>query len=228
MSLKESMLLIFLAIILGFPLLGGCTKKEVKLAGEKVNTELGVNIARLRDDLYDVEFADSNNGWAAGYWGTIFHTKNGGKDWELQKSNINNMLIDIDFVNPDKGWIVGEYGTILHTENGGKTWQPQSGGTKRYLTALAFVDGQQGWVVGEVATILHTTDGGKNWKKQEWTRKKLKKKTPVIDMGQLLTPEQLGDIFGIKSIKEYMMSLCIIASSGRSLCIPIWLSLGER
>ena len=36
------------------------------------------------DDLYAVKFADAQSGWAVGEFGEIWHTTDGGTNWEFQ------------------------------------------------------------------------------------------------------------------------------------------------
>ena len=58
------------------------------------------------ETLNAVFFADENNGWAVGYFGTIIHTDDGGLSWSLQKSPIVADLYDVTFSDPRNGWAV--------------------------------------------------------------------------------------------------------------------------
>ena len=42
--------------------------------------------------LYDVQFINSNEGWAVGASGLIIHTIDGGEKWEQQYSGITDVL----------------------------------------------------------------------------------------------------------------------------------------
>jgi len=119
--------------------------------------------ARLQHDLFSVSFANENQGWASGRWGTILHTTDGGKAWTPQASGTDYTLTSIFFVDTKNGWAVGDRGTILHTKDGGLHWEKQKSPVSLFLMGVCFVNAQQGWAVGERTNILHTTDGGKTW-----------------------------------------------------------------
>ncbi len=51
--------------------------------------------ARLQHDLFSVSFANENQGWASGRWGTILHTTDGGKAWTPQASGTDYTLASI-------------------------------------------------------------------------------------------------------------------------------------
>src|SRR5216683_88598 len=56
---------------------------------------------------------------AAGDYGTILSTTDGGATWTLQSSGTRNALLGLSFVDVNTGWAVGEGGTILSTTDGG-------------------------------------------------------------------------------------------------------------
>ena len=57
--------------------------------------------------LHAVQFVDASEGWAAGDDGAIWHTIDGGKEWELVPSHVRASLRSVCFVNPYLGWVVG-------------------------------------------------------------------------------------------------------------------------
>ena len=65
---------------------------------------------RLTDDLFSVSFANAKDGWAAGRWGTVLHTADGGQTWEKQKTGVDFTLSSVSFVDPQNGWAVGDEG----------------------------------------------------------------------------------------------------------------------
>lgn len=121
---------------------------------------------RLHHDLFSVTFADQNQGWASGRWGTILHTIDGGKTWKRQISGTDYTITSIFFVDGKRGWAVGDRGTILHTDDGGANWKKQQSPVSVFLMGVYFVNAQNGWAVGERTNILHTADGGKTWRVQ--------------------------------------------------------------
>jgi photosystem II stability/assembly factor-like uncharacterized protein len=67
--------------------------------------------------------------WICGYNGSIYHTTDGGANWEQQR-NGNSIfhsryrLLDILFLDAKRGWAVGEEGLVIYTNDGGGTWKP--------------------------------------------------------------------------------------------------------
>jgi photosystem II stability/assembly factor-like uncharacterized protein len=140
--------------------------------------------------LRDIDFFDSNVGWAVGaahwdqaaktYKGTIIKTLNGGDTWTAQKAGVTVVLYGVYFVNANKGWVVGENGTILHTDDGGSTWTGQTAATAAKFRGVFFSDVNNGWATATQpihydiwgdpdnweASIWHTGNGGQTWVEQ--------------------------------------------------------------
>jgi photosystem II stability/assembly factor-like uncharacterized protein len=161
--------LLIMSLLLGFIAIGckgrlGVTAKPpprfYKITGENV---------------HGVDTVGSDHIWIVGSYGSIYHSMDGGKNWEPQNSGTENLLCAIDFINENVGWVAGAFGLILHTEDGGKNWvrqntdilnkDPGQPGSffQNNLFNLSFIDRQLGWAVGSMGIILKTTDGGKNW-----------------------------------------------------------------
>ena len=78
------------------------------------------------NDLDDILMIDANEGWAAGYFGTVLHTTDGGMSWEQQYNGNTNRLWGIYFLDGQTGWTCGAGTTMLHTSDGGQSWNAQS------------------------------------------------------------------------------------------------------
>ena len=76
-------------------------------------------------------FLDENIGWAAGNFGTIVKTTNGGQNWTSQSISTTDHIHSIFFTDPLNGWLVlyefvpDRHGSILRTTNGGESWFTQ-------------------------------------------------------------------------------------------------------
>src|SRR5262245_52159526 len=57
--------------------------------------------------LHAVQFVDQYEGWAAGDDGVVWHTIDGGKKWERQKTGTRASLRDLCFLDALFGWAVG-------------------------------------------------------------------------------------------------------------------------
>ena len=113
--------------------------------------------------LFDVAFHDGGMGWAVGNLGAMFHTRDGGLNWEdrtfpcLGSCTKPKDLIQIRFTDDKTGWIVGERGVVYRTEDAGFHWVQYPGEANVSLYGLSFPDASRGWASGERGTILQVT-----------------------------------------------------------------------
>ena len=118
--------------------------------------------------LWQIHFADANNGWFVGEFGTIGKTTDGGETWFQQFSGVYNVnLRSVFFLTPQIGWVVGKDETRLRTTNGGTTWiLEHTGYDYEYLyiyffdESIGWIIGTPGWWTGYPAVILYTENGG--------------------------------------------------------------------
>ena len=99
-------------------------------------------------------FGGNNFGWAVGSSGQILSSRDAGRTWSPQRSNVEVDLLDVKFINASEGWAVGAAGLILHTFDGGAHWFADSSSTSHLLQRVFFVDREHGWAVGFGGTIL--------------------------------------------------------------------------
>jgi len=97
-------------------------------------------------------FADNQNGWMVGEG--VFHTTDGGENWEHRDIGIGGEMQDIQFVDQKVGWLATDRGELWYTGNGGTRWHQLDSGTGFALRGLHFVNAQLGWIVGDGGTIL--------------------------------------------------------------------------
>ena len=89
--------------------------------------DAAANDARLND----VCFVDAQHGWAVGDRGVIWHTDDGGQQWQPQESGVACPLRPSGSLNEQIGWAGGGFahpythtstGVLLTTRDGGQTW----------------------------------------------------------------------------------------------------------
>jgi len=102
-------------------------------------------------------FVNRRRGWAVGAGGRVFATRDGGRTWAAQVSNVASDLFDVKFLDEFEGWAVGAQGTLIHTMDGGAHWVIQPSGTTHALERICFVGRTRGWLVGFGGTILSYT-----------------------------------------------------------------------
>src|SRR5258708_6838008 len=82
--------------------------------------------------LHAVQFVDAKEGWSVGDEGVVWHTIDGGQNWERQPTGVRASLRSVHFLNPFTGWIAGREelphgqgsaGVLLYTRDGGLKWQ---------------------------------------------------------------------------------------------------------
>ena len=123
----------------------------------------------FRRELYHLDFANKEKGWAVGDKGMILVTQDSGINWQIQKTGTDKALYNVDFRDENDGFAVGAKGTILRTENGGEIWEIVKTGFPNTFLRVNFADDKNGFVVGYNGTVLRTSDKGLTWLKQEST-----------------------------------------------------------
>lgn len=115
--------------------------------------------------LYSVYFPDRKYGYAAGAFGTIIKTTDGGTTWIDLNSNSADDLSEIYFINRLDGFAAGSSGSILKTTNGGSNWVKVFTGTDVYLHDIIFPVQATGYCAGLSGTVLKSSDKGNSWRK---------------------------------------------------------------
>ena len=119
-------------------------------------------------ELYCWHFFDANNAIAAGTYGYIIYTNDGGATWNYRDASVSTQLSGMHFVDDNNGWIVGGAGYILKTTDGGVTWSRTDLEITQSLWDVYFIDENTGWVVGGLSNVnqgivYSTVDGGVTW-----------------------------------------------------------------
>jgi len=115
------------------------------------------------DNMFSSFFLDERQGWVCGDRGALYHTSDGGVNWEKQTPNTSEPLAGISFCSAEVGWVVGKKGLIFHTVDGGKTWNLERTPKDKYLLTVEAVSPEKCWAAGDWGTILYTEDGGRTW-----------------------------------------------------------------
>lgn len=93
----------------------------------------------------------------------VFHTWDGGVNWEQQFIQTTREFYDVFFIDSLKGWTGNHIAMIWHTSDRGLSWDWQSVGFAHFAFQLFFLDSLLGWVAADHATCIRTTDGGNLW-----------------------------------------------------------------
>lgn len=151
---------------------GGETWRSGMLVGFTPPAASGNAGSPLRVRFTAATFVDSKRGWAVGAEGRVFATRDGGRTWTAQTSNVSTDLYDVKFLDNYEGWAAGAGGTLLHTTDGGSHWTIEPSGTTHALERLCFVGRAHGWAVGFGGTIIRFTPNAPSPKAPELRRQK--------------------------------------------------------
>jgi photosystem II stability/assembly factor-like uncharacterized protein len=127
--------------------------------------------------LRDVTFVDGQQGWAVGDRGAIWHTTDGGHNWQLQVSGVDCPLSAVEFIDARHGFAAGgstqpfshaSHGVWLETRDGGEHWRVDRNLLLPALRDIKFFDHQHGWAVARSSAlfpigVFTTQDGGQSW-----------------------------------------------------------------
>ncbi len=131
--------------------------------------------------LHAVQFVDTREGWAVGDEGVVWHSIDGGRNWERQPigatDSLRPSLRSLCFLNPYVGWIAGREelpggagssGVLLYTRDGGLHWRRVLANTLPGLHRICFVDDKTGYLAGDGSDaypsgLYATADGGRTW-----------------------------------------------------------------
>jgi photosystem II stability/assembly factor-like uncharacterized protein len=122
--------------------------------------------------ILDLNFLDSNEGWAIGFPSIILYTANGGNEWQFKSVELDEAAFyNIFFLDKNKAWLVGKKGLeakngiLLFTEDSGSSWEIQQKWVTPAINHAYFTNHRNGWMV-TYGAIMNTTDGGKTWTAQ--------------------------------------------------------------
>ena len=127
------------------------------LSGNWVKLDSGTT-----SDLTAVHFADAQQGWVAGAFGTVLKTSNGGARWEQVKIPSRASLVSV-FARTGNDVFVAR-NELSRSIDGGATWRE---GVDRLAATtsifdIEFVSPESGVFV-KAGQIYRSTDGGENW-----------------------------------------------------------------
>lgn len=136
---------------------------------EKQSSLMGKDIFDVLDlpTLFDVTFADSQNGIAAGLDGRIAVTHDAGETWNFEPNNVEEytdpFYAGVILPNGTR-WVVGSSGQVVMSPPGAPFQRGDLGSAiNSWIRAVSFLNNQRGWIVGGFGLIMNTDDGGKSW-----------------------------------------------------------------
>ena len=108
--------------------------------------------------VYGLFFTSALEGWASGQDGALMRTQDGGRQWEIQTTDVPEGLYDVGLVG-DRGWVVGDKGTVLRSVDGGKQWKKVDLGLEFrffWFRRLSAIPGDHAYLVGANGLVLNS------------------------------------------------------------------------
>ena len=113
-------------------------------------------------DILDFAAPNPSSIFAAGTFGRILHSSNGGSSWEFFNSGTSNVITSIDFFNSQAG-AASSLNSILTTSNGGQSWTLTTPGPNVNFNAVGMFSANGIVAVGNNSYVARTSNFGLNW-----------------------------------------------------------------
>ncbi|MEH6579761.1 MAG: YCF48-related protein [Amphritea sp.] len=124
--------------------------------------------------LTAITMLNKNTAWAVGHDGVVIKTEDGGANWKLIYSLLENSgadfvdpLLDVIFWDNQNGMAVGAFGQYYRTSDGGASWLNLSkrlpNEDELHLNAILRTPDQELWIASEYGTVFRSSDNGQNW-----------------------------------------------------------------
>jgi len=134
---------------------------------------VAVEAGGTTNPLLDVWFADEKSGLAVGAYGLIFSTDDGGENWKIRSSDLDNLdkyhYYSIASADGQTIYVSGEAGMLFRSDDAGVTWirldSPYEGSL---FGIVALSNGSAGRVIsfGLRGNIFVSDDKGETWERR--------------------------------------------------------------
>lgn len=152
--------------------------------------------------LNDMDFADAQTGYVAGY-GAILRTADGGMTWGYTTAK-DDHFVSLDVHTRDTVYACGNTGSILRTTDGGEHWEKLRTADRfsqpfYALQDVLFTDTQHGYAVGEDGLVIFTDDAGEHWSEFERFTTAHLRSIALLPNGVLLVCGDGGALWRLKA-----------------------------
>jgi len=111
-----------------------------------------------------IKFFDVNTGIAAGSYGILYKTTNGGVNWFIQSGLSNYRPTSISCIDANNWLIATETNIMNKTTNGGVNWIICNFSVSGlHPQAFSFINSNTGFCTDYLGTVFKTTNIGSNW-----------------------------------------------------------------
>lgn len=128
----------------------------------KINSQWITQSSGTVENLRSIYFINSETGYAAGEYGKMYKTVNGGNNWDTITTGIIRDINSLHFFNENTGIACANDGIIIRTSDSGINWTTIPSGVTGNLYAVSF-SGTRGVCAGGDGTLLYSDNSGLNW-----------------------------------------------------------------
>lgn len=149
--------------------------------------------------LMDIWFASENQGWAAGAFGTLLRTSNGGRDWEDAGYSLPNPEeLHLNGVVGDASgtlYLSSEWGLVYRSSTGGASWEVvESGFEGSFFGVLVNPHSDSVFAYGLLGAVYRSTDRGRSWQQLDSHTRDSLFGAAAADDGRLVFVGQNGTV----------------------------------
>ena len=133
----------------------------------KNGNESWVSISRNAADrdnqaLFSIQFPTNEIGYTGGYFGNVFKTIDGGRNWtKLNRYNSSHVW---DLYCIDENLVYAVNGNIIRSVNGGESWEEAFNAPNLPLMNISFLPSGHGFASGNMNKIYKTNNNGWSWR----------------------------------------------------------------
>jgi photosystem II stability/assembly factor-like uncharacterized protein len=100
---------------------------------------------------------------AAGYFGTVLVSQNGGDTWDAPATGTDEPFFAVAFGPGDEIWAAGRAGALVHSKDAGRSWLRRPTPFARHIFGLFASAPDTVLAVGDYGLQLRTENGGDRW-----------------------------------------------------------------
>lgn len=146
------------------------TQSQLEQAENRLADAEAAMRAGASQPLLAVAFIDATTGYAAGSFGQLFETRDGGQQWRYIGDRLPNPDgLHLNSITVQAGgelWIAAEAGKVFRSRDGGQHWQVFDTGYAGYLYGVVALDDVR-VAYGFNGHVFRSTDGGEHWQQAQ-------------------------------------------------------------